>query len=126
MQKIVNLLNGSEDEFSKFITKKWYVIDSKSNGSYSHHDPIKFLTKSIESSLCDYSDAHILINGNTFVTRTQRNYSKKSATFCVLTTAAIGADANATGANSATFKISDAKLYVPIVTSSTEDNAILA
>ena len=69
MQKIVNLLNGSEDEFSKFVTKKWYVIDSKSNGSYLHHDPIKFLTKSIESSLCDYSDAYILITGNTFVTR---------------------------------------------------------
>ena len=32
---------------------------------------------------------------------------------CVLTTAAIGANANATGADSATFKITDAKLYVP-------------
>ena len=35
---------------------------------------------------------------------------------CVLTSAAIGADANATGADSATFKITDAKLYVPVVT----------
>ena len=42
---------------------------------------------------------------------------------CVLTTAAIGADADATGA---TFKITDAKLYVPVVTLSTEDNAKLA
>ena len=32
---------------------------------------------------------------------------------CVLTTAAIGANANAAGADSATFKITDAKLYVP-------------
>ena len=31
---------------------------------------------------------------------------------CLLTTAAIGASANATGVDSATFKISDAKLYV--------------
>ena len=45
---------------------------------------------------------------------------------CVLTTAAIGADANATGADSATFKITDAKLYVPVVTLSIEDNAKLA
>ena len=30
-------------------------------GSYSHHDPIKFLTKSVESRLCDYSDAYILV-----------------------------------------------------------------
>ena len=42
---------------------------------------------------------------------------------CVLTSAAIGANANATGTDSATFKITDAKLYVPIVTLSTEDNA---
>ena len=35
---------------------------------------------------------------------------------CVLITAAIGANANADGADSATFKITDAKLYFPIVT----------
>ena len=28
------------------------------------NDSIKFLTKSIESSLCDYSDAYILVTGN--------------------------------------------------------------
>ena len=33
----------------------------------------------------------------------------------ILTTAAISADAIATGADSATFKITDAKLYVPVV-----------
>ena len=33
----------------------------------------------------------------------------------MLTTAAIGANANATGADSATFKITDAKLYVPLL-----------
>ena len=69
-QKIVNLLNGSDNENSKFATKKWYIIDSESNGNYSHHNPIKFLTKSIESSLCDYSDAYILVTGNIAVTRT--------------------------------------------------------
>ena len=45
---------------------------------------------------------------------------------CVLTTAAIGANADATGADSATFKITDTKLYVPIVTLSAEDNAKLS
>ena len=45
---------------------------------------------------------------------------------CVLTSAAIGANANATGADSATFKITDAKLYVPIVTLSAEDNVKLS
>ena len=39
--------------------------------------------------------------------------------------AAIGANANATGADSTTFKITDAKPYVPVVSLSTEDNAKL-
>ena len=69
-QKIVNLLNVSDNENSKFATKTWYVIDSESKGNFSQHDPIKFLTKSIESCLCDYSDAHILVTGNITVTKT--------------------------------------------------------
>ena len=41
-QKVVNFLNTSENDYSKFATKKWYVIDSETKGSYSHHNPIKF------------------------------------------------------------------------------------
>ena len=67
-QKTVNLLNGSDNENWKFATKKWYVIKNESKGNYSHHDPIKLLTKSIESSLCDYSDAYILVKGDITVT----------------------------------------------------------
>ena len=63
-QKTVNLLNGYDNENSKFATKKWYLIDRKTSGTYSEDDPITFLTKSIESSLCDYSDAYILVTGN--------------------------------------------------------------
>ena len=70
-QKIVNLLNNTENEYSKFATKKWYIIDNESKGNYSHENPIKFLTNSLESSLCDYSDAHILATGN--ITATPNN-----------------------------------------------------
>ena len=66
-KKIANLLNSSENEYSKFLTKKWYLIDSESKGNYSHENSIKFLTSSLESSLCDYSDAYILVTGNTAV-----------------------------------------------------------
>ena len=44
-QKIVNSLNSSENKYSKFATKKWYVIDSESKSGYLHNDPITFLTK---------------------------------------------------------------------------------
>ena len=67
-QKIINLLNNTEGEYSTFATKKWYVIDSESEGNYSHENPIKFLTSSLESSLCDYYDAYILVTGNITVT----------------------------------------------------------
>ena len=68
-QKNVNLLNSFENKSSKLAAKKWYVIGSESEGIYWHQDPIKFLRKSIESSLCDYSDAYILVTGNIAVTR---------------------------------------------------------
>ena len=44
---------------------------------------------------------------------------------CVLTTAGIGANANATGADGATFKINDAKLFVLVATLPAEDNVTL-
>ena len=44
----------------------------------------------------------------------------------MLTSAAVDANANNTGADSAAFKITDAKLYVPIITLSAEDNAKLS
>ena len=72
-QKIVNLLNSSENEYSKFATKKWYVIDSESKGVYSHENEIKFLTSSLESSLCDYSDVYVLITGNIAVVGANNN-----------------------------------------------------
>ena len=63
-QNIINLLNNTENESSKFATKKWYIIDSEPKGNYSHENPIKFLTSSLESSPCDYSDAYILVTGD--------------------------------------------------------------
>ena len=63
-QKIVNLLNGSDNENSKFATKKWYVLDSESKVNYSDENEIKCLTSSLESNLCDYSNAYVLVTGN--------------------------------------------------------------
>ena len=60
------MLNGFDNENSKFSTKKWYVIYSDPKGN-SKDDPIKFLTWSIESSLCDYSDASVFVTGNIVV-----------------------------------------------------------
>ena len=45
---------------------------------------------------------------------------------CMLTSAPVGNNADETGVDSATFKITDVKRYVPIVTLSAEDNAKLS
>ena len=68
IQKILNLLNDSNNENSKFATKKWYIIDSEAKGNYLPDNEIKFLTNSLESSLCDYSDAYIFVRGTINVT----------------------------------------------------------
>ena len=52
-QNIVNLLNGSNTENSRFATKKWYVIDSESKVNYSTDEEIKFLTRPIVIILMD-------------------------------------------------------------------------
>ena len=65
IQKIMNLLNDSSNEESKSATKKWYFIDSQTTkGNCKKGDTIKFETETIKTSLCDYSDAFILITGN--------------------------------------------------------------
>ena len=71
-QKIINLLNDSRNEESKFATKKWIqtknVIDSQTTkGKYKQGNTIKFETKSIKSSLCVCSDAYVLVTGNIIV-----------------------------------------------------------
>ena len=50
---------------------KWYVTDSETNVNYLPCNEINSLTSSLESSLCDYSDAYILVTGN--ITATPNN-----------------------------------------------------
>ena len=72
-QKIVNLLNISDNENSKFATRKWYVIKDESKRNYSHENEIKFLTSLLESSLCDYCSAYSLVTGSMRITSAANN-----------------------------------------------------
>ena len=67
------MLNDSNDENSKFATKEWYIIESEAKGNYLPNNEVKFLTSSLESNLCDYSDAYILVTGNINVTGSDTN-----------------------------------------------------
>ena len=69
-QKIANLLNDKSNKPSKFKTKNWVEINDDVRGVYSPNKQIRFKTSMLRSSLCDYSDAYILVKGNITVNNT--------------------------------------------------------
>ena len=62
-QKIANLIDDTSNQPSKFRTKNWVEISDESRGAYNVNSQIKFKTTMLKSSLCDYSDAYILVKG---------------------------------------------------------------
>ena len=79
--KIINLLDNTSNQPSKFRRKNWVEINDESRGAYSINSQIKFKTARLKSSLCDHIDAYILAKG----------------TITVNNTAAVDADANNVG-----------------------------
>ena len=62
-QKIANLIDNTSNQPSKFRTKNWVEINNESRGAYNVNSQIKFKTTMLKSTLCDYSDAYILVKG---------------------------------------------------------------
>ena len=69
-QKIANLLDSASNQRSKFRIKNWVEINDESRGTYFVNRQINFKTSMLRSSLCDCSDAYILIKGNITVNNT--------------------------------------------------------
>ena len=67
-QKISNLIDDASNQPSKFRTKTWVEINDDSRGTYNVNRQIKFKTTMLKSSLCDYSDAYILVKGKVTIT----------------------------------------------------------
>ena len=67
-QKIANLIDDASNQPSKFRIKDWVEINNESRGTYNVNSRIKFKTTMLKSSLCDYSDAYILIIGKITIT----------------------------------------------------------
>ena len=68
--KINNLLlsedNEMSEQLSKFVTKQYVKVNSLSK-TYNENKSIRFKTPMLRSSLCDYSDAYILVKGTATV-----------------------------------------------------------
>ena len=67
-QKIINLLDNTSNQLSKFRTKSWIEINDQSRGVYNTNSDIRFKTTMLKSSLCYYSDAYILVKRTITIT----------------------------------------------------------
>ena len=62
LQKILNLLSESND--SKFVIRKWNIVNDQSDVSYDTGKKI-YKTEVIISNLCDYKNIYILVRDDT-------------------------------------------------------------
>ena len=62
-QKIINLLDNTPNQPTQLRTENWVEINDESRGTYNTNSQIRFETSMLRTSLCDYSDAYILIKG---------------------------------------------------------------
>ena len=64
------MIDGASNQPSKFRTKNWVEMNDESRGTYNNNSQIRFKTRMLKSSLCDYSDAYILVKGTIAVHNT--------------------------------------------------------
>ena len=64
-QKMINLLDNTPNQPTEFRTKNWVEMDDDACGTYNKESQIKFKTSMLNSSLCDYNDAYMLVSGTT-------------------------------------------------------------
>ena len=60
-QKTINLFNNDVTQLSKFRTKNWVDLNDDARGTYNTYSQIELNIAMLKSSLCDYSDAYILV-----------------------------------------------------------------
>ena len=58
-QWIINLLDDTTDQPSKFRTRNWVEINDESWWTYNANSDMKFKASVRRSNICDYSDAYI-------------------------------------------------------------------
>ena len=70
-QTMANLIDYKTlNQPSKFRTRNCIEVNDESRGAYNVNSQIKFKTTMLKSSLCDYSDAYILVKGTITVNNT--------------------------------------------------------
>ena len=76
-QKIINLLDNTANKPSKIKTKNWIEINDESRGTYNIDNQIRLDKTKLDkiwmtrSSLCDCSDAYVLVKETITVVKTE-------------------------------------------------------
>ena len=70
-------------QLNHFRTKNWVKINDESRGIYIVNRQIGFKTSMLRYSLCDYSDACILVKGNRSVNKTAAADADAPFTDCI-------------------------------------------
>ena len=78
-QNMANLIDDASNQPFKFRAKNWVEINYESRGTYNVNSQIKFKTTMLNSSLCDYSDAYILVKGKITITGRGADVAAKQA-----------------------------------------------
>ena len=78
-QKIANLIDDTSNQPSKFRTRNLVEINHESRGAYNVNSQIKFKTTMLKSSLCDYTDAYILVKGKIAIARARADVAARQA-----------------------------------------------
>ena len=58
----------NEPNFPKFVTRKWNMVNDKSDANHDLGYEIICNTEVLKSNLCDYNNAYILVKGDITVT----------------------------------------------------------
>ena len=61
-QKILNLLNEASN--SRFVIRKWNIDNDQLYTNYSVGNEIIYSTEVLKSSLCNFSEAYIIVKGD--------------------------------------------------------------
>ena len=67
-QKIINSLDNTPNQPTKFRGKNQFEINDDACGTHNTNSNIKVKTSMLRSSLCDYSNAYLLVKGTVTVT----------------------------------------------------------
>ena len=75
----MNLLDNTPNQPTKFRTKKWVDINDDACETKNTNSQIIFKASTLKSSLCDYIDPYIHVNGTIIIDRAAADDAAKQA-----------------------------------------------